>query len=341
MLELRSIGRTSDKQAVLTDVSLSVSPGELVSILGSTGSGKTSLLRLIMGLDLPNSGEVWFEDKVLARSGENLVPAEQRGFSLVFEKTVLMPFLNVADNILLGILKKDARAKQAFDEICVLLNLKHLLSRAAHSLSGGEQQRVALARSMLINPKLLLLDEPFRNIDKPWRDQLIPDLKHYLRQHGTAAVLVTHDREEAFSFSQRIFLLRQGRLVRGGDPKALYTRPAEEWDAQLLGECNIISLDTAAELWGIDPVQHGVKQVAVRPELIDVSSDHPLNATLVEKRYFGFYTTLVFQIEKESSVLVKVLAEEAFVIGERYRLGLKRKAQVHTMPLTPTRGESR
>lgn len=328
-MELTSIGRSSGGRAVLSDVSLKVSNGELVSVLGSTGSGKTSLLRLIMGLDLPDTGEVRFENEVLARAGENVISAELRGFSLVFEKTVLLPFLDVEENILLGSNKKNERAQKDFSEICALLELEDLLPRDVPGLSGGEQQRIAVARSLVVRPKLLLLDEPFRNIDRPWRDRLIPGLKRYLKRRDMAAVLVTHDREEAFSFSERVFLLREGRLVRGGTPLALYREPTAEWDARLLGECNILSAETAAEALGFEPGAGDVKLVAVRPEQIEISSEPPPNATLVEELFFGFYSTLVFQLEGEALISVKAMAGEDLVVGARYRLRLRRGALVH------------
>jgi iron(III) transport system ATP-binding protein len=341
MLELTAIGRTSNGHAVLSGVSLKVSSGELVSILGSTGSGKTSLLRLIIGLDLLSSGEVRFENKLLARAGENLVSPELRGFSLVFEKTTLMPFLNVEDNILLGAGKKDESAKKNLGEISALLRLEDLRRQAVHGLSGGEQQCVALARSILVQPRLLLLDEPFRNIDRPWRDRLIPELKRYLRQRGVSAVLVTHDREEAFSFSQRIFLLCDGRLVRGDTPRELYRHPLGEWDARLLGECNILPMDIASQVLGFEPSRVDVKQVAVRPENIEISLEPPHNATLIETLFFGFYTTLVFQIQKEASISVRILAGKEFVAGSRYRLRLKSGSQIQELvsPIAPMESE--
>jgi len=333
MLQIKEVTRAVDQHVVLADLSLELAAGELVSVLGPTGSGKTSLLRLVMGLDLPDLGELSFDGRPLTRGAHNLVPPEQRGFSMVFERTLLLPFLNVEQNILIGARPDQTDTRQRLDGVLALLDLSALRARAVHGLSGGEQQRVALARSLFTAPRLLLLDEPFRNIDRPARSALIAALRDHLRERGAAAILVTHDRDEAFSFSQRIFLLRAGRLVRGDVPEALYRHPASPWDAQLLGECNLFSAEVARALFGYEPRGAGVRQIAVRPEHLEVSAAAPHNATLEEQRFFGFYRSLAFRLQDEEPALVTVLADQRFEVGGSYQLRLKRAELV--VELTP------
>jgi ABC-type Fe3+/spermidine/putrescine transport system ATPase subunit len=326
MLEVNVVTRTSGRSTVLSRISLTVHSGERVSILGPTGSGKTSLLRLIMGLDLMDRGDIRFEQQFLARPGENLVPPEQRGFSLVFEQTVLLPSLNVEENILIGSQPADESAQQRLEEILTLLSLNDLRGRSSLNLSGGERQRIALARSLFVQPRLLLLDEPFHNIDRPSRDRLIPGLKEYLEHRGTTVILVTHDRDQAFCFSQRIFLLRDGELIRADTPEQLYRHPAGDWDARLLGDCNLLPADVAARVLGYKPSRDDVKWILVRPEHLEVCSDPPHNATLQEVRFLGFYRTLAFQIQHDELVLVKVITDEEYVAGRLYQLRLKSEA---------------
>jgi len=332
MLDLEKISRSVGGYAVLSEISLSLQASERVAILGPTGSGKTSLLRLIMGLDAPDSGELRLDGQPLASARGNLVVPERRGFSLVFDQTLLLPHLDVAANILIGADRDDPRARARLQVLLGLLRLEALRSRSVASLSGGERQRVALARALLVQPRLLLLDEPFRNIDRIARDQLLPALQDHLTTEGIAAILVTHDRAEAFSFGQRILLLRDGRLVRGDSPERLYRHPTSSWDARLLGECNVLSTAIAQQVLGYQPRADDVEQVLIRPEHLEVRAEEPHNATLQESRYFGFYRSLTFRVQDDVPVQVKVLADEEYPLDQPYQLRLKDPALAGELP---------
>ncbi|MCP4601619.1 MAG: ABC transporter ATP-binding protein [Proteobacteria bacterium] len=325
MLVLNAVTRTTHRHAVLKEITMSVPSGGFVSVLGPTGSGKTSLLRAIMGLDLIDSGEIRFDENLLARPKENIIAPERRGFSLVFEKITLLPFMNAEENIVVGSRPTDESGRTRLEEILSLLRLDSLRERSVQNLSGGEQQLVALARSLFVKPRLLLLDEPFRNIDRPLRDRLIPALMEYLKERGVTVILVTHDRDEAFFFSQKIFLLRDGELVCGDTPYELYNNPKGDWDAQLLGECNLLPIEVAGDLLDFEPSGGHVKWIVVRPEHLEVYPDPPHNVTLKEIRFWGFYKTLEFQIKQDMNIMVKVAVDEEFVKDQGYSLRLKNR----------------
>lgn len=329
MLALDNVWRSVDqRQVLLKEVSLRLEKGELVSVLGPTGSGKTTLLRLIMGLDTPDRGSITFDDQALSRGSTTLVQAEDRGFSLVFEKTVLLPFMSVEENLKLGC--GDGVNGSQLQEVLDLLQLEPQARSTVEGMSAGEQQRLALARSLLVQPRLLMLDEPFRNIDRQWRDLFIPRFKRYLKQRHITTILVSHDRHEAFAFSDRIFLLQQGQLIRRGTPQQLYRRPLGPWDAQLLGDSNHLPMAVAQQL-GYQPQHPEKTHVLVRPEQLAVETEKTAegtNAELLEQRFAGFYQVLVFQVEQHR-VTAKQLGSEKFLVGESYALKLAAGCQEH------------
>ena len=323
MLELDNVSKTVDDQALLKRVSARVEAGELIGVLGPTGSGKTSLLRVIMGLDNIDGGEVRYQGTTLAKRGRQLVAPHSRGFSMVFESPQLLPFATVTTNILVGRRLGDAGAKERLSFVMDLVGLREVRDRVAHTLSGGEQQRVALARALFVEPKLLLLDEPFAALDRTWRETFVPRLRAYLEERGTAAILVTHDREEALAFGHRIFLVRAGELVRTGSAAEIYGRPRDEWEARLLGECNALSGDVARKTFAAHLQSEAVM---IRPENIVLTSDDTElgNATLVDASFRGPHWTVMARTDDGVELLVRVVGEMPLQSGARVRLGLRR-----------------
>lgn len=217
---------------------LAVESGEFFSLLGPSGCGKTTLLRLIAGLEKPDRGSITLNGRDIT----GLSP-EQRRIGLVFQNYALFPHLNVSENIEYG-LKLQKRSprdrKRRVEEMLALFRLETFAARTIWQLSGGEQQRVALARALAVEPEILLLDEPFAALDYEIRSKLRDELKQLQRSLGFTTIFVTHQQEEALSLSDRIALMRQGRIIQSGNPREVYENPANRFAAEFLGDANLI-----------------------------------------------------------------------------------------------------
>ena len=240
-LEVRRVSAQLGGGTVLADVSLTARAGEIVALLGPSGCGKTTLLRVIAGLQ-PHSGDVLWQGRSLAA-----VPAHRRGFGLVFQDQALFPHLDVERNVAFGLRvqmrTQHGRAEERgrrVAEVLELVGLSGFSRRPVDALSGGEAQRVALARALAPHPRLLMLDEPLSGLDRPLREQLLVDLPRILRRLRQTALFVTHDLEEALAVSDRVAVMRAGRIVQVGTPRALYERPASVFVARFLGRANIL-----------------------------------------------------------------------------------------------------
>ncbi len=328
MLRLEGLSRKVAEQALLRGVDFVLEPAERVSFLGPTGSGKTSLLRLIMGLDLPDEGRVLWHEQLLAEAGKNHCPPHERGFSLVFQQAVLLPFQSVDANIHLGVPQRCAKSRARAEELYALLELEGLQRRSAWKLSGGEQQRVAIARSLMIAPRLLLLDEPFNNLDAPFKAALFPALERYLSEQRISTIFVTHDRHEAFFFSQRICVINQGQLLQCDAPERLYQQPQSQQAAALLGTCNALEPAEAEALFG----QGESKQAAlparvdglvlIRPEQLALSEQAPHNGELTDNRFHGAHRLLRFCCDDGPTLTISARPDSTLELGARYRVHL-------------------
>ena len=226
----------SGGKVVATDhVSLEIKDGEFFTLLGPSGCGKTTLLRLIAGFYYPDSGEIYFDDKNVTE-----VPPYERETGMVFQNYALWPHMTVFDNIAYGLkirkLPKE-EVKQHVKEALELVHLEGMEDRMPHQLSGGQQQRVALARAVVIKPKVLLLDEPLSNLDAKLRIEMRSELVRLQRELGITAIYVTHDQEEAMAISQRLAILRSGRIQQVGTPKEVYEKPQNYFVADFIGQC--------------------------------------------------------------------------------------------------------
>ena len=210
---------------VLTDLSLEIAPGELVALLGPSGCGKTTLLRSIAGLERPTHGTISVGGRVVT-DNENFVPPERRRIGMVFQDGALFPHLDVQRNVAYG-LPRDQRRNGRVDEALAMVGLADVADRMPGTLSGGQQQRVALARALAPRPGVLLLDEPFSNLDATLRLQVRAEMHRLLVDLGITTIFVTHDQEEAFVLGDRVAVLHDGHLVQVGTPDDLYRRPAD------------------------------------------------------------------------------------------------------------------
>ena len=237
-LELKQVSKTYEGKPLLRDISLTLKASETVCLLGLSGSGKSTLLRIIAGLESPDAGSILFDGIDLAST-----PAHARDFGLVFQDYGLFPHLNVLDNVAFGLKMRrfsvaeiQLRAATLLDQV----GLAGFASRKVTDLSGGEQQRVALARSLATKPRLLMLDEPLGALDRTLKEGLLNELRAILHKTKIPAIYVTHDQEEAFAIADRILLLHDGEIVQRGTPQQVWNHPKSVWAAEFLGIGKVI-----------------------------------------------------------------------------------------------------
>lgn len=241
ILELRVVSCAYDPgRPAVRDISFSAREGEILSLLGPSGCGKTTILRAIAGFEPVRSGEIFLSSRLVSSSSET-IPTEQRHVGMVFQEYALFPHLRIADNIAFGLgdLPRSARAERVH-EMLRLTGLEGLEHRYPHELSGGQQQRVALARALVRNPVVLLLDEPFSNLDPDMAGRMRHDLHSLLRRMKTTTILVTHDHDEAFAMADRIAVLNEGRLEQMDSPETIYHVPATPFVADFVGQADFI-----------------------------------------------------------------------------------------------------
>lgn len=225
MLELEHIQKSFDGVPVLKDISLQVADGEIVSILGPSGCGKTTLLNLILGIVDADSGRICYDGQDLTRT-----PMEKRGFNIVFQDYALFPNLNVRQNITYGLRNKPGiSTKEEVEELIDLLGLREHLSKRIDQLSGGQKQRVALARTMVMKPKILLLDEPLSALDGVIKESIKDRIKTIAREYHLTTIIVTHDPEEALTLSDRVLIIDQGTIAQYGCPSDIIQKPQNDF----------------------------------------------------------------------------------------------------------------
>lgn len=238
LLSLQNISRNFGTTRAVADVSLDVEQGEFFGLLGPSGCGKTTTLRMIAGLEKPDSGSIRFQDRDITN-----LPPERRGFGMVFQNYALFPHLNVFENVAFGLRARHAAKAEMNDRVRSALELVQLPGyekRAIDELSGGQQQRIAIARAIAIEPALLLFDEPLSNLDVSLREETRSELRELVTRLGLTAVYVTHDQEEAFALCDRISVMVGGKLMQTGKPRELYEQPGDIAVARFLGRNNLI-----------------------------------------------------------------------------------------------------
>lgn len=265
-LELQGIRKQFGSAAVLNDVNLRIREGELITLLGPSGCGKSTLLRCIAGLTDIDGGRILLESKDIVH-----LPPRSRNIGMVFQSYALFPNLTVSENIQYGMrmkgASKEARRKRA-EELLALIDLEDKRDAYPQQLSGGQQQRVALARSLAVQPKVLLLDEPLSALDAKIRKNLRTEIRDIQRRLHITTIFVTHDQEEALTVSDRVCLMNNGRIVQQGTPEELYTSPRTEFAARFMGSYNVLTRSEALRLFG--QVDGTADRFAIRPESVAV-----------------------------------------------------------------------
>ena len=293
-VECSGLTKRFNAVTAVQDVSIVVEEGSFLALVGPSGCGKTTTLRLIAGFEAPDAGTVVIRGTPASGPGV-FVAAERRRVGMVFQDYALFPHLTIERNVAYGLAKGPHRNKRV-QEMLELVGLSAVRSRHPHELSGGEQQRVALARALAPNPAIVLLDEPFSNLDAGLRARVRSDVKNILTATGTAAVLVTHDQEEALSLADRVGVMLEGRVHQVGTAEDIYAAPASLAVAAFVGEANMLQGESsngtvATELGVLQTSGHasGRVKVLVRPEVIQL---HPPDGTgptfqVIDREFYG------------------------------------------------------
>ena len=240
MLQIQGISKSYGKQNVLRNFNLDIESGEIISVVGSSGSGKTTLLRLISGLEMPDNGQITLKNKIVS-SDNNFVRPEDRDCSLVFQDYALFPNMSMRQNIYFG--KNSESNKEKIEQLIEITGIENILEKFPHQCSGGEQQRVALVRSLAIDPSLVLMDEPLSNLDYNLKANLALVIRNLLKKFKITAIIVTHDIMDAMEMSDRIIVIDKGEVMQNGLPNELYNNPQSKKIALLFGDTNFIPLE--------------------------------------------------------------------------------------------------
>ncbi len=316
-LEVEHLTVRYDDLVAVDDVSIRVGPGEVVAVLGPSGCGKSTLLRAVAGLGPPAQGRVSWDDTDLAR-----VPAHRREFGLVFQDGQLFPHLDVAGNIAypLRIRRSPAAARrERVAQLLEVVGLEGYEHRPPAELSGGQRQRVALARALAVRPRLLLLDEPLASLDRDLRERLAGDLARILRDEGAAAILVTHDADEAFAVADRMAVMRGGRLVQQGTLDEVWRRPSDRETARFLGYPRLLEAEAAARL-GCSLEGHAL---ALRRSALRLDPVGAIHAVVREARTDAEQTRLVVEVDGLGVLDAVAGWSDRVAVGDRVRLRLE------------------
>lgn len=321
-LSIQGLHKRYGDTAIFSDINCEIAKGEFITLLGPSGCGKSTLLRCIAGLTGVNGGQILLD-------GEDLVPVapQNRGIGMVFQSYALFPNMTVQQNVAFGLRMqkvKGSEAEQRVKEVLELVELNDFAGRYPQQLSGGQCQRVALARSLVTRPRLLLLDEPLSALDARIRKHLREQIRSIQQELGLTTIFVTHDQEEALVMSDRIFLMNAGKIVQSGDAETLYTAPADAFAAGFIGNYNLLDADAASRLL-LRPVN---SRVAIRPEAIQIGAQGSIEGQIRSHRLLG--NVIRYRIEARGvELLVDVLNRspaDLHASGQRINLNIEDNA---------------
>lgn len=328
---------TGTKHPALENFSLTANKGEIVALLGESGCGKTTALRIIAGFETADKGKLTINDQTLF-DDNRMMPPEKRGIGIVFQDYALFPHKTVWENITFGLFKlSKSESNKATEEAIALTGLTGFEKRYPHQLSGGQKQRVALARALAPHPRILLLDEPFSNIDTMKKNEIREDVRAILKKSGTTAIFVTHDTKDVLAIADRVVVMQNGRNIQNGTPLHVYHHPCNAYLANFFGKTNILQgtivnqkLNTPL---GELQLPEGIKQsadetvsVSIRPtafKLVDADTDGAIPAEINKIRFMGEYVEIICTTalpDKPSAEIFVHLATEPANLQKKHYL---------------------
>ncbi|MYE25669.1 MAG: ABC transporter ATP-binding protein [Chloroflexi bacterium] len=320
MLETENLTKIFDDGVLaVQDISLQVRRDEFLTLLGPSGGGKTTALRLLAGFETPTRGRIQIGDHIVA-DDSHFIPPEKRRVGMVFQDYALFPHVDVAGNIAFGLQGSKKDQARRVEGLLSLVGLSQFAQRMPYELSGGQQQRVALARALAPNPDILLLDEPFSNLDTHLREQVRTDVRRILLETDTTAIFVTHDQQEALSLSDEIAIMFDGKLIQVATPHVLYNRPANTQVARFVGDANFLQAEahgmTADSLLGEVKLFHpktGRVDLMIRPEALAVNFEgHGKTATVLWREFYGHYQRLGLALEDGTELIARAGVDRFF-----------------------------
>ncbi|MDN5893712.1 MAG: ABC transporter ATP-binding protein [Nocardioides sp.] len=328
VLRTSSLTRSFGSVRALDGVDLEIADGAVLAVLGPSGCGKTTLLRVIAGFLSGDAGEVSLGDRVVLSDGRARVSTKHRNIGYVPQEGALFPHLDVAANITFGLSRRERRAGDVADLLALLELDPSLASRYPHELSGGQQQRVAVARALARKPSLLLLDEPFSSLDASLRESTGRAVMRAVQARGAAALLVTHDQNEALSLADSVGVMQAGKVVQVGPPIEVYAHPATPFVASFVGAGTVLSATVAdrvahtpiGDFDVAEDVGSGPAQVFARPEQVRIVEDSKVVATVRGFDFHGHDATVHLGVDGHPEVLCRVGGDELPTIGDEVRI---------------------
>lgn len=308
----KSFGRKADRKEVIKDLTLEMEDGKFTTLLGSSGCGKTTLLRMIAGLETPDGGEILFDgEPVFSKEKGVNVPPEKRNLSFVFQDFALWPHMTVFENVAFGLRarKQKENLKERVQEALDAVKLSDYASRYPHELSGGQQQRVAFARAIIIKPQCILFDEPLSALDAQLRESMRIEIKQMTSKLGMTSVFVTHDQSEAMSMSDYIVVMNGGRIEQYGTPQEIYERPVTKFVAEFVGKADFIA-----------------ENAMVRPEAVTLKADGEICGKVTSSQYVGGKYVLGVEVENGKWTLS---SDKDYCVGETVNLTYDSEKTVH------------
>ena len=332
IIRARSVSKSYGSELVLSDFNLDVWNGAIVGVLGVSGSGKTTALRLIAGFEKPDSGIIEMREEIIS-SQEVYVPPEERNVGMVFQDYALFPHLDVKSNISFGLSKHQIKSGR-LNEVIDMCNLNDYRNKLPQELSGGQQQRVALARALAPNPEVILLDEPFTSLDAHMARDLRDEVVTLLRETETTAIIVTHDQEEALSVCDVVSVLEDGKVIQSATPQEIYLNPISQTVANSVGDPNILkgfSINGMVEtsLGTFVSAYDGALDVSIRPECIELNLDSDGSYVVKECTFYGHDQVISFQNSKGEVFRARSLPNIIYETGDKINIEI---SEVTTFP---------
>jgi len=344
-LSIEQVSHWYGDRQVLFDISLDVHRGSITAVIGPSGQGKTTLLRIIGGFEVPRKGVVRIGERVVNEHGKCVIASERRGVSIVPQEGALFPHLSVGGNVAFGLSqRRGVQAKQRVAEVLEIVGLAGMQKMRPHQLSGGMQQRVALARALAPHPELILLDEPFAALDMKLRESVRDETIRTLRAEGATVLWVTHDQEEALANSDQVAVLLEGRIRQVAAPSDLYAHPSDKQTAEFVGDVVVLKGNTSSNASTVKCAlgdlalsetasADGEVHVVVRPEQMQVSSSatsNSVNGEVVATKFFGHDGLVHARLASAEIVIVRVQADALPVVGSQVHISVRGPVRAYT-----------